>query len=215
MRHAGAAFATGSTSVAGGDNPLGSLPKPIQALVRYLYHVRCGPVLGPALQHGDDLAALRVCLLRGTIPCALQVVLPRLYSVAGATGGSVHPEPVPLTTLSLRSDRFLLLDRYTRISVWSGADVATATHHAATVQACAAWLRQATAQRLPVPELQLFKVCVCVPHAVANQSRLTSPNGYVRVCCRRGVPCLVGCAVCCSLLIMTHPPCKCWSTRRA
>eukprot|EP00457_Paulinella_chromatophora_P003722 gb/GEZN01003730.1/.p1 GENE.gb/GEZN01003730.1/~~gb/GEZN01003730.1/.p1 ORF type:complete len:560 (+),score=132.44 gb/GEZN01003730.1/:377-2056(+) len=129
-----------------------TLPRPVQQLrqlVRLLYLLRRGPLLGPAsLQHTDELCTTRELFLRCGLASSLRLLSPSLLSFNSL--GSL--EQLPLSSLALQSNRILYLDHHTHVLIWSGRRVA-GTEFDAFREACRQRAIQTTQRRLPAPEV--------------------------------------------------------------
>eukprot|EP00026_Physarum_polycephalum_P002452 Phypoly_transcript_02458.p1 GENE.Phypoly_transcript_02458~~Phypoly_transcript_02458.p1 ORF type:complete len:897 (+),score=111.23 Phypoly_transcript_02458:48-2738(+) len=122
----------------------------LQKLPRKLFSTRRGPLLGPILQHKDDIDQVRCLFLNANFDDSLRMVDPKMYEIQ--TGEWIE---VPLTTLALQSKNILYLDHHTQILVWSGQDaVGPQFDHIRDLA-----LREAhnvSSTRFPQPQIMLF-----------------------------------------------------------
>ena len=103
----------GSSSSGGPPAPAYDMPAELSQLPLLLYHVRRGPLLGPVVQHPDDVDVLRFGFLHAGRADALRAAMPALLGL-DARGGL---EELPLQTLALQSGRILFLDHHSQIMV--------------------------------------------------------------------------------------------------
>lgn len=121
-------------------------------LPKMLFHLRRGTLLGPLLQHPDDMDFVRMLFLRANRMDAQRLLLPSLLSF-NSTG---RFEELPLETLGLQSNRILFLDHHTQVLVWSGAHVAGPAFDVFR-SACQQRAAANSANRLPCPRVLVFK----------------------------------------------------------
>jgi len=107
-------------------------------------------LLGPILQHKDDIDQVRCLFLNSNFDDSLRMVDPKMYEIQ--TGEWIE---VPLTTLALQSKNILYVDHHTHILIWSGQDaVGPQFDHIRDLA-----LREAhnvSASRFPQPQIMLF-----------------------------------------------------------
>jgi hypothetical protein len=127
------------------------LPQPLQPLPRLLYALRRGPLLGPILQHQDDITTLRLLFLRSNVIDCARMMMPALLSF-DAMGDF---EELPLESLAMQSGRILMLDHHTHIFIWSGRYVTSADFDVYR-EACRQRAEEASRYRLPCPQILLF-----------------------------------------------------------
>jgi hypothetical protein len=110
---------------------------PLVCVVNYsdrLFSTRRGPLLGPILQHKDDIDQVRCLFLNSNFDESLRMVDPKMYEIQTGEWIEVYSfsenlfyytytlYQVPLTTLALQSKNILYLDHHTHILIWSGQD---------------------------------------------------------------------------------------------
>ena len=84
-----------------------------------LFHLRRGPLLGPIMQHPDDINAIRMMFLQSNLVDSMRIIKPVLLSF----DYNGEFEQLPLETLALQSGRILMLDHHTHVFIWSGKAV--------------------------------------------------------------------------------------------
>lgn len=127
------------------------LPPELNILPLLLFHVGRGPLLGPILQHPDDIDVARAVFLSAGRSDALRMCMPTLLSF----NSRGELEELPLETLALQSNRMLLLDHHTQVLCWSGSAV-TGPAYDAYRQACLDRASAHSKYRLPAPEILSF-----------------------------------------------------------
>eukprot|EP00741_Cyanophora_paradoxa_P003500 tig00000711_g3398.t1 len=138
------------------------LPAPLEGLPRRLFLLREGPLLGPVLQHEDEVAAARHAFHLAPFRHALLLVAPRLLSATPAPAAgdgsqlAVHVEEVPPEAPAMRSDAVLLLDAFSPLLLWSGELVAGPEHDPLRLELLKTAAALA-AQRYPTPEQHIFR----------------------------------------------------------
>jgi len=122
----------------------------LMQLPRELFSLRRGPLLGPILQHKDDIDHVRCWFLNANFDDSLRMVDPKMFEIQ--TGKWVE---VPLSTLALQSNHILYLDHHTHIFIWSGMDAVgpqlDQIRNMALQEA-----HNASAQRFSQPQIMLF-----------------------------------------------------------
>lgn len=127
------------------------LPPHLARLPSVVYHARRGPLLGPILQHADDMDAVRSLFLGSGLEDSLRMAAPRLLSFDRAG----QFEELPPETLALQSGRVLMLDHHTHVFVWSGRAV-TGPEFDVYRDACRDRAAEESRLRVPCPEVLFF-----------------------------------------------------------
>ena len=127
-------------------------------LPRILFNLRRGPLIGPVLQHTDDIEAMRDLFLRASVPDALRLMSPRILMMPRPSRNPTKCPlmPVPLETLALQSNVILVLDAHSDIFLWTGRDV-SGDEFAPLHRACERAARSMGKGRFPVPSFLSFK----------------------------------------------------------
>jgi hypothetical protein len=127
-------------------------------LPRILFNLRRGPLIGPVLQHTDDIEAMRDLFLRASVPDALRLMSPRILMMPRPSPNPTKCPlmPVPLETLALQSNVILVLDAHSDIFLWTGRDV-SGDEFAPLHRACERAARSMGKGRFPVPSFLSFK----------------------------------------------------------
>ena len=94
-------------------------PKSLSMLALWGFMLRRGPLLGPILQHADDISALRQAFISANISDAMALMDPMLYFAAEAVADFRR---VGCYETSLQSGHILFLDHHSTLIIWSGAD---------------------------------------------------------------------------------------------
>lgn len=76
--------------------------------------LRRGPLLGPVLQHPDDVDVVRCLFLYASLSDSLRMITPSLWLVG--TDSLLHP--IAPVTLALQSEFVLLFDHHTELMIW-------------------------------------------------------------------------------------------------
>lgn len=112
----------------------------LNSILRRIFLLRRGPVLGPLLQHIDDIDWMRCLLLYSNISDSIKLIDPPLFMVdnkfnmddMNAVDNHVNDEnkrkddnglelyQVPSEDVAMQSDKILLLDHYTDVFQWLG-----------------------------------------------------------------------------------------------
>ena len=137
--------------------PYACLPPLLEMLPGALWHLCHGPLLGVLAQHADQVEELRTCLLLANVHDALLMVEPVCECVVrGAEGGSLGLRRVAPDSLTLRSDRVVLLDAGTDMMLWVGRN---ALDDADSIDCAkgAALARVQAQGRWPAPRLRVVR----------------------------------------------------------
>lgn len=132
-------------------NDVYHLPPSLSPLPSLLFHLRRGPLLGPILQHPDDIACIRLLFLSSSVVDALRLIRPSILSF-NSEGAF---EELPLEVFALQSNRILMMDTHTDIFVWSGKDVCGPEFDIFR-EACVSKAVQTCEGRLPSPRILQF-----------------------------------------------------------
>ena len=116
-----------------------------------LFMLRRGPLLGPILQHPDDIDSVRCLFLQSKFECCKQLIEPALLAVTPA--GFVE---LPLETLALQSNFILYLDHVTDVFVWVGKQAKESAQSEQLRQTCVQLFQHQTAHRFPSPYFMSF-----------------------------------------------------------
>jgi len=95
-----------------------TLSQSLHDVPRMLFMLRRGPLLGPILQHSDDIDYCRCLFLQAALPVCLRLMDPPFYQIENGDASVI-----PLEDLALQSNRVLLLDHHTEIFIWEGLNV--------------------------------------------------------------------------------------------
>ena len=141
----------------GVDASYACLPSHLEMLPSALWHLCHGPLLGVIAQHADQVEELRTCLLLASVQDALLMIDPVCECVVppgNAVESNLRLQRVAPDSLSLRSDRVVLLDAGTDMMLWIGRK---ARENAAAVRCAkvAAIERIDALGRWPVPRLKV------------------------------------------------------------
>eukprot|EP00027_Filamoeba_sp_ATCC50430_P003743 CAMPEP_0168553362 /NCGR_PEP_ID=MMETSP0413-20121227/7213_1 /TAXON_ID=136452 /ORGANISM="Filamoeba nolandi, Strain NC-AS-23-1" /LENGTH=589 /DNA_ID=CAMNT_0008584045 /DNA_START=297 /DNA_END=2066 /DNA_ORIENTATION=+ len=93
------------------------MPAELVPLPRKLFLLRRGPLLGPLLQHPDDIDYMRCLFLNSPFEDCKRLIEPPFYM---AENTEYKYYQIPLEDLALQSNKVLLLDHHTDIFIWSG-----------------------------------------------------------------------------------------------
>eukprot|EP01094_Clydonella_sp_ATCC50884_P010615 TRINITY_DN2034_c0_g2_i1.p1 TRINITY_DN2034_c0_g2~~TRINITY_DN2034_c0_g2_i1.p1 ORF type:complete len:888 (+),score=157.62 TRINITY_DN2034_c0_g2_i1:125-2665(+) len=129
----------------------GGLPRSLSMIPYMMYLLRRGSLLGPILQHQDDIDPVRCLFLQRDLFTCHRLIRPILYL---ATESSFVE--VPLQTLALHSSSVLLMDHVTDIFVWRGRDT-TEQQHGHLVAKALDYARVLAEGRFPQPYVMSFK----------------------------------------------------------
>jgi len=130
------------------------MPGNLVALPLKIFMLRRGPLLGPILQHSDDIDFVRCLFLNVGFEDCKRIIQPQLMM------GFLNQEGfwnVPMADLALQSDKILFLDHHTHIFIWSGS--LTIDNHDFEIigENCASMAKNILKQRFPIPEILSFK----------------------------------------------------------
>eukprot|EP01125_Pyxidicula_operculata_P007105 TRINITY_DN2419_c0_g2_i3.p1 TRINITY_DN2419_c0_g2~~TRINITY_DN2419_c0_g2_i3.p1 ORF type:complete len:663 (-),score=157.65 TRINITY_DN2419_c0_g2_i3:134-2122(-) len=132
------------------------IPQKISAIPRKLFLLRRGPLLGPILQHPDDIDYIRCIFLYSTYQDAIRLIDPPLLVTQISQEGTISFLEFPLEDLALQSTNILILDHHTDIFVWSGSLV-SGPEYDIVRQRCLQYIDQVTMYRFPSPQVRVFK----------------------------------------------------------
>eukprot|EP01114_Cavostelium_apophysatum_P002146 TRINITY_DN11871_c0_g1_i2.p1 TRINITY_DN11871_c0_g1~~TRINITY_DN11871_c0_g1_i2.p1 ORF type:complete len:924 (-),score=187.79 TRINITY_DN11871_c0_g1_i2:24-2708(-) len=144
------------------DKRLYQFSRELAPLPRKIFLLRRGPMLGPILQHPDDIDFLRSLFLNGNLDDCKRLIEPPLFMVytdapaEDDVDDSASFLQVPLEDLALQSNKILLLDHHTDIFLWSGMEVAGEAF-ASKRQTCLRRAAAACKHRFPRPHVMQFK----------------------------------------------------------
>lgn len=128
-----------------------TIPACVEAVVLQLFLLRRGPMLGPILQHSDDIDCIRCHFLQAEYATCARILQPAFYNVH-ADGTLVQ---VPIEDVALRPNRVLLLDHFTDVFVWSGRNTVGPEFDAMRARAQAVAL-ELSGCRFPRPYVMQF-----------------------------------------------------------
>jgi len=146
------------------------LPSQLQNLPRKLFLLRRGPLLGPILQHPDDIDWIRSLFLNASFEDSKRIIEPPLYMVFlrdsdtdiskddtnDKDNRSIDIYQVPVEDLSLQSDKVLILDHHTDIFIWSGLKRSSNDYNYLR-EYCLNYIHSQITHRFPQPNIMLFK----------------------------------------------------------
>ena len=127
------------------------IPPCVEATVLQLFLLRRGPMLGPILQHADDIDCIRCLFLQAEYEACARILQPAFFNVH-SDGSLVQ---VPIEDVALRPNRVLLLDHFTDIFVWSGRNTVGPEFDAMRARAQSV-ATQLSSSRFPRPYVMQF-----------------------------------------------------------
>mmetsp|Transcript_19608 Transcript_19608/g.75269 ORF Transcript_19608/g.75269 Transcript_19608/m.75269 type:complete len:749 (-) Transcript_19608:25-2271(-) len=129
----------------------GSIPPCVEAVVLQLFLLRRGPMLGPILQHSDDIDCVRCLFLQAEFSSCSRILQPAFFNVLA--DGTL--QQVRIENVALRPNRVLLLDHFTDIFIWSGRNTVGPEFDAMRARANTLALEMSAA-RFPRPYVMQF-----------------------------------------------------------
>eukprot|EP01130_Rhizamoeba_saxonica_P003457 TRINITY_DN1463_c0_g1_i2.p1 TRINITY_DN1463_c0_g1~~TRINITY_DN1463_c0_g1_i2.p1 ORF type:complete len:696 (-),score=124.12 TRINITY_DN1463_c0_g1_i2:78-2165(-) len=130
------------------------VPDVLKSLPRSLFLLKMGPLLGPILQHPDDIEYTRLLFLNSCFEDSLRLLNPALL-VAHVEDDQIGLVPLPLEDLALQSRNILVLDHHTDILIWSGS-YTTVPEYDYIREFCLNYAKEVSARRFPQPEIRTF-----------------------------------------------------------
>ncbi|PRP79247.1 hypothetical protein PROFUN_13040 [Planoprotostelium fungivorum] len=138
------------------------LPTHLSLLPKRLFMLQRGPLLGPILQHMDDIDYMRCLLIQANLQDSLRMIDPPLFMVDSSLRGEQPLElyPLPTEDLAMQSDKILLLDHHTEVFRWLGGMVGR-IHQTADLEGilkrCDEYVESISRHRYPHPSSHSFK----------------------------------------------------------
>jgi len=129
-------------------------PEELSSLPELIYLLRRSPLLGPIVQHPDDIDFLRCLFLNGDFEVCKRLIRPSLFMIED----DENLYEVPLEDLAMQSNKILLLDHHTEIFIWSGLEVANSNEiNDRKRAACLRRALESAQYRFPKPTILQFK----------------------------------------------------------
>jgi hypothetical protein len=118
-----------------------------------MFSLRRGPLLGPILQHPDDIDYSRCLFLQAPFEVCLRFLRPPFLRI-----GLGDVQQLPLEVLALQSKNVLLLDHHTDIFIWFGNNVGE--HQEQLLSIAQQIAAERASQRFPQPYIMQFRVSI-------------------------------------------------------
>jgi len=133
-----------------------SLPPELSSLPRKIFMLRKGPMLGPILQHADDIDYVRCLFLNADFDVCNRLIEPALWM---AIDREEKFYQVPAEDLALQSDKVLLLDAHTDIFIWIGSSLSVDDEENSSRQRnnLTTLALESARHRFPKPQILQFK----------------------------------------------------------
>jgi hypothetical protein len=129
------------------------IPVNISKIFKLMYLLRRSVMLGPILQHPDDIDYVRCLFIFAPFEDCMRLLEPKLLAVT--TQHEFSLVELPLEDLALQSKHILILDHHTDIFIWSGLDMAGPEFDLLR-QRCIHYAIDISMQRYPQPHIRVF-----------------------------------------------------------
>lgn len=96
--------------------------KEMMLVLRRMFSLRRGPLLGPLFQHIDDIFYARKMFLEGNLEESFRLLEPTLLMISATEqeDSPIDLQIVPSEDLAMQSNKILILDQQSELFVWTG-----------------------------------------------------------------------------------------------